>query len=131
MARWKRRRSLVPLVYTTGDDFLMNMNGNLPAVKKARWRYALLIASLGGEGNLSYQQMSLARRAIHAEMLIEGWEEMILLGQLGAVPLNWYSQMVGQLNGIWRTLGVERQQRELSLSDYLEGEANEDKGDSA
>jgi hypothetical protein len=66
---------------------------------------------------LSYQERSLCKRAIHLERLIEKRELTLALD--GAVDEASYFNAVNVLSGLYSKLGMKRRSKQISLRDYL------------
>ena len=77
---------------------------------------AELLVDLGGEGNLSYQQRSLVTRAILLEARINLVEHRMLSGEDELEGS--YSVLLNTLINLYKTLGIQRQARQVSLDDY-------------
>lgn len=87
-----------------------------------RGRYAEVCADLGGEGSLSYSQRSLVERALWLEFWIAQQERILADG--GEADIGRMTQATNSLLGLYRTLGLERRQRDVTtLSDYINGRA--------
>ncbi len=77
---------------------------------------AELIVDLGGAANLSYQQRSLATRAILLEARINLVEHRMLSGE-GELEGS-YSVLLNTLINLYKTLGIRRETRQISLDAY-------------
>lgn len=83
-----------------------------------RGRYAEVCGDLGGEDALSYAQRSLVERALWLEYWIAQQERALAEG--AEVDMGRLTQAGNSLLGLFRTLGLERRQRDVtSLSDYI------------
>ena len=101
------------------EDFLSGMDGRVRLVKELRARLRQLQADMGGESTLSYARQSLSKRAIFIEAQLEDFE--MQLAQGNDVELGSYIQMTNSLIGLFKTLGLERKAKDISLRDYIEG----------
>jgi len=82
-----------------------------------RSRLQALTSELGGESALSHAQISLCRRVIWIELMIE--HEEARMGEGQGIDIAPHVALVGSLLGLYRTLGIKRVAREPRLSDYL------------
>src|SRR5262245_39985412 len=106
----------VPAGYS--EDFLSQMDGRLHVAKTLRQRLSDLTGDLGGEGNLSYAERSLCRRAVHLERCVEQFESTLAHG--GTVEFNHLFGLVNALSGIYSKLGLRRRPKQvLTVDDYL------------
>jgi hypothetical protein len=110
-----RLRHTLPAKY--GSDFVATLDGRFRLSKEVHRRLQTLIADLGGEGAMSHAQISLCRRAIWLELVIEGEEARI--GSGGGVDIAPHTQLVGSLLAVFKALGLKKQARQVRLSDYL------------
>ncbi len=110
----------VPAAYR--EDFLAGLDGRTQVARELKARLIALQDDLGGEANLSYQQRSLAKRAIYLEARAESLEAAMASGQ--DIELGQYIMAINAMVGLFRTLGLARHRREVSLNDYLQGQAN-------
>ena len=97
-------------------DYLEQLDGRGRVARAIRHRLGSLEQALGGD--LSPQQTSLAKRAVFLEAQLERWELDFANGEDVSVPS--YLQAINSLIGLYRTLGIERQAKSISLADYLE-----------
>ena len=110
----------VPASYR--EDFLAGLDGRTQVARGLKARLSALQNDLGGEANLSYQQRSLAKRAIYLEARAESLEAAMASGK--DVELGQYIMAINAMVGLFRTLGLARQRRDVSLNDYLKGQTN-------
>ena|SRR5690554_3563640 len=80
-------------------------------------RYAAMTDDLGGAEALSYAQRSLVERALWLEFWLQQQELELAKGQ--EFEVGKWVQASNALQGILSKLGLERQAKELKLSDYL------------
>lgn len=98
-------------------DWLERLDGRTRLAQSVRARYDALTNDLGGHASLSYQRKSLAKRALWQEAVIESMEAELARGK--DVDLGKLTQSVNSLQGLYKTLGLNRVAREVSLSDYI------------
>jgi len=103
------------------DDFLAAMDRRCKAAKMLTARLYSLMQDLGGIENLSYQQRSLCKRAVHLEGIIETWELEMTEGK--SVDVSVHTQALNSLIGLYRHLGLKRVARDVRLKDVLQGNA--------
>ncbi len=111
----------VPDTYT--PNFLSTLDGRARVAKELRSRLIALQNDIGGEANLSYQQRSICERIVHIEALIQSMEHGMAEGR--EVPLGNYIQGLNTLVGLFKTIGLERRTKELSLAEYLQSKKQE------
>lgn len=99
------------------EAFLEEMDARSEVYKMMSQRLLALVSSLGGASELSYQERSLCKRAIHLERLIEKRELTLALD--GAVDEASYFNAVNVLSGLYSKLGMKRRSKQISLRDYL------------
>ena len=100
------------------EDWLAKLDGRTAIARVIRDRLEDLQADLGGRDQLSYQQRSLTKRAIWMECIIE--QQEIALSRGEDVDQGKLTQAVNSLIGILKTLGLQRQARDVpSLAEYL------------
>lgn len=107
----------LPPEYT---GFLAKTDGRTVAARQLKVRTAAVVADLGGAKALSYAQQSLIRRAVFLEARVEAAEAQLARGK--PVNLAEHLAAINTLRALWQALGLRRQARELSLSDYLQQE---------
>ena len=105
----------VPAAYA--PDFIATLDGRGRVARELRSRLTLLYNDIGGESFLSYQQKSVCERIVHVEALLQSMEYDMANGK--EVPLGNYIQGINTLVGLFKTIGLERRTKELSLREYL------------
>ena len=99
-------------------DWLEKLDRRTNLAKAVNERLHVLTTDLGGMEYLSYQQRSLAKRAVWAEAILEQMEASLARGK--EIDLGKYTQQTNSLIGLLKTLGLERQTRDVpSLRDVL------------
>jgi len=107
--------------YTEG--FLEDMDGRRTAARALRDRLHALASDLGGISALSYQEISLCKRVVHLEGLIQMKE--LSLAQNQKVDELSYFHAITVLSSLLSKLGLRRRARQLpSLSEYLSNKTN-------
>jgi len=110
------RYNVLPDEFT--PRFLDALDGRTVVAKTLRARLSEIMADLGGEDQLSYAQRSLVRRAVWLESWIETQEAAAAEGE--QVDIGRQVQALNSLVGLWRTLGLERRQKNApTLQEYL------------
>ena len=100
------------------DDWIDRLDGRTNLARAVKDRLGALEGDLGGRDGMSYQQRSLAKRAVWQEVLIEQRESALARGE--AVDVGPLIQATNSLVGLFKTLGLDRKQRDVpSLHDYL------------
>lgn len=99
------------------QDWLERLDKRSTFSRAVLARFDALTADLGGRENLSYQRLSLAKRAIYVEAVIEQQEARLARGE--DVDLGKVSVLTNSLVGLLKTLGLDRVARETTLADYL------------
>jgi hypothetical protein len=112
----------VPAPYR--EDFLATLDGRTVVARELKARLTALHNDLGGEPNLSYQQRSLAKRAIYLEARAESMEAAMASGK--DVELGQYIMSINAMVGLFRTLGLARQRTSVTLNSYLQDQADGD-----
>ena len=106
----------VPPKFT--HDWLDKLDGRTNMAKSLQQRHSALMADLGGQSALSYQRLSLTKRAIHMEALIEQQESSLARGE--DVDTGKLTQSINSLIGLYKTLGLDRVARDVSLTAVIE-----------
>lgn len=88
------------------ERFLDDMDGRFETVRTLRQRLAALTNDLGGVANLSYQEQSVCKRAVHLERLIEKKESTLAHG--GNVDENAYFSAITTLSSLFSKVGLKR-----------------------
>ena len=110
------KQDAVPNRYSA--DWLEKLDGRTAIARAVNERLAMLESDLGGRDAMSYQQRSLAKRAIWTEALIEQQESAVARGE--EIDQGRLTQAVNSLIGLYKTLGLERRAREVpDLQSYL------------
>jgi hypothetical protein len=106
----------VPERYEAG--YLEDMDGRVRTARTLRQRRSALVASLGGEDQLSYQELSLCNRIIHLERLIERRE--MSLAQGVTIDETAYISALNALGSLLTKIGLKRRAKQVqSLSEYV------------
>jgi hypothetical protein len=118
------RRWRLPAEFTSG--FMSKLDQRCAMARELKRRMDAVEADLGGAPALTYAQRSLIKRAVFLEAKLEGMEAETARGK--SVDSTEYLGMINALRQLWLALGLRRQARELSLSDYLgqQGDSDED-----
>ena len=109
------KQGALPDSYT--HDWLERLDGRTRLAQAVRARYESLTNDLGGHASLSYQRKSLAKRVLWLEATVEQAEAALARGE--EVDMGGLTQRINTMIGLYKTLGLDRVQREVSLSDYL------------
>lgn len=110
------RTTEVPRTYS--PDWLEKLDGRTTLARTVNERLQALTTDLGGHSALSYQRLSLAKRAIWMEALIEQQEAALSRGE--DVDHGRLTQAVNSLIGLLKTLGLDRVARDVpNLSEFL------------
>jgi hypothetical protein len=88
------------------QDFMAQLDGRVRIARTLRDRLRALTNDLGGLGNLSYQELSLCKRAVHLERLIEKRE--LTLAHNGKVDENCYYSALTTLSSLFAKVGYKR-----------------------
>jgi len=119
--RPKKPTALDPRKSTPTADHAVRIDGRFLLPRVAKQRYAEICADLGGYDTLSHAQRSIIRRAINLEMWIESVEAQLQRGKQINDLVGLLAQSINTLLGIYRTLGIRRQPRDIpDLKTYLE-----------
>ncbi len=103
-------------------DFLEELDGRVRTAKTLRQRLRALIADLGGESELSYQEMSLVKRCIHVERLLERRESTLAHG--ASIDDQAYFSGITTLSSLFTKLGLKRRAKPVqTIEQYLESRA--------
>jgi hypothetical protein len=97
--------------------FMEDLDGRSAVAKELRARLRALTADLGGATGLSYMELSLCKRAVHLERLIETKELTLASGR--KVDENKYTNCVATFSGLLSKIGLKRRVKILALNDYL------------
>jgi hypothetical protein len=88
------------------ESFMEELDGRVRAARTLRQRLRELTNDLGGLANLSYQEQSLCKRAIHIERLIEKKE--LTLSHGGKVDEQGYYSALTTLSSLFSKIGYRR-----------------------
>jgi hypothetical protein len=105
----------IPTDYS--PDWLEKLDGRTRMAQVINSRYHQLTTDLGGVDALSYQQRSLCKRALWFEAMLEQWEAALSRGE--EVDPGKLTNTTNTLIGLYKALGLNRQSREVSLSDLI------------
>jgi hypothetical protein len=103
--------------------FLEDLDRRSMVAKQLKERLRLLMTDLGGWRDLSYQEQSLCKRAVHLERLIEIKELALASGR--TIDENKYTNAICALSGLLSKLGLKKRVTVLSLTDYLQAKTND------
>ena len=104
--------------------YLDRLDGRTAIAVDMRHRWQQITDDLGGEATLSYSQRSLVERALWLEHWLAVQERALADGDYGAFDAGRWTQACNALQGILKTLGIERKAKDVtSLSDYIAGKA--------
>jgi hypothetical protein len=97
---------------------LDELDGRVRLARTLRERMRALTNDLGGVKELSYQEQSLCKRAVHLERLLEQKEAMLAHG--GTCDESSYLNAINALSGLYSKLGLKRRARVLpTLREYV------------
>jgi len=112
----------IPESYT--PDWLEKLDGRTTIAKVVNERLQTLAQDLGGFDRLSYQRLSLIKRAIWMEAIIEQQEAALSRGE--EVDQGKLTQAVNSLIGLLKTVGLDRVARDVpDLASYLQKRAGQ------
>ena len=104
--------------------YLDRLDGRTAIAVDMRHRWQQITADLGGEDRLSYAQRSLVERALWLEHWLAVQERALADGDYGAFDAGRWTQACNSLQGILKTLGIERRAKEVTdLQTYLRQKA--------
>ena len=116
----------VPPDASPHDNLLDLVDGRCLPVRAINAAYAAIMSDLGGESNMAYAERSIALRAANVETWIASVEARLLSGEKAdADLLRSYLHANNVLLGLFKTIGLKRRARELSLADVLNGKPEE------
>jgi hypothetical protein len=101
-----------------GADFVAQMDGRSALGKEVRSRIEAIEADLGGPDTLSHAQRSLVAHTVWIDLVLENEECRIASGQ--GIDIGPHTQLVNTLVGLYKTLGLKRQTRQVGLADYIQ-----------
>ena len=100
--------------------YIDRLDGRTAIAQDMRARWQQITADLGGEATLSYSQRSLVERALWLEHWLAVQEQALAAGQYETFDAGRWTQACNALQGILKTLGIERRARDVtSLADYI------------
>ncbi len=110
----------IPNKYT--NDWLEKLDGRTRVAQVVHQRFQTLTADLGGMDSLSYKKISLCRRALYLEALIEQQEAALARGE--DVDHGRLTNTTNTLMGLYKALGLDRQAKDVpDLQTYLKQRA--------
>jgi len=109
------RNGELPSKFTEG--WIDQLDGRTRLAQAVNERLGILVSDLGGIDQLSYQQQSLCKRAIWMEAIIEQQESALSRGE--DIEQGRLTQAVNTLIGLLKTLGLERQSKDVTLGDII------------
>lgn len=93
------------------NGWFNNLDGRTGIAQEMQGRYQALISDLGGAKALSYQQRSLAERALWLEYWLSKQEKELATG--GDFEVGKWTQGVNSLQGIYSKLGLIKKSKFL------------------
>ena len=96
---------------------MSELDGRVRVAKSLRERLNSLVSDLGGPAELSYQELSLCKRAIHIERLIE--KDELSMAHGGVVDRFATIAAINTLTSLFSKIGLKRRAKILNLKDYL------------
>jgi hypothetical protein len=97
---------------------LDELDGRVRLARTLRERMRALTNDLGGINDLSYQEVSLCKRCVHLERLLEKKEATLAHG--GTCDESTYLNAINALSGLYSKLGLRRRARVLpTLREYV------------
>lgn len=106
---------------TYKTDWLQSLDGRTAIAQELRQRQNSLCNDLGGIASLSYQQRALIDRAIFLEYHLQQQELKLATG--ADFDSGQWVQAANSLSGIFSKLGLQRKSKDVSLSQYVNGDA--------
>lgn len=104
--------------------YLDRLDGRTAIAVTMRARWQAMTDDLGGEASLSYLQRSLVERALWIEYWIAQQERILADG--GEADIGRMTQATNSLLGLYRTLGIERRQKDVTtLASYLKSKTQD------
>ncbi len=88
------------------ESFIGELDGRVRVARTLRDRLRALTNDLGGTSALSYQELSLCKRAVHLERLIEKRESTLAHG--GTLDENSYYSALTTLSSLFSKVGYKR-----------------------
>ena len=102
-------------------NWLQSLDGRTAIAQELRQRQTSLSNDLGGIASLSYQQRALIDRAIFLEYHLQQQELRLATG--ADFDSGQWVQAANSLSGIFSKLGLQRKAKDVSLSQYVSGDA--------
>lgn len=99
------------------ETFLEDLDGRSAIARELKRRLSELEANLGGSEQLSYQQRSLAKRAVFIEYRLEAIELELARGT--TVDIDVWTKLIAALVRLFDKLGLKRRAKEIDLKGYL------------
>ncbi|WP_322407433.1 hypothetical protein U0358_06490 [Idiomarina sp. PL1-037] len=103
-------------------NWLQSIDQRTSVAQSLKRRYGELAADLGGESTLSYQQRALIDRALFLEFHLQ--QEEVKLASGAEFDSGRWVQSCNALLGIFKTLGLQRQAREVTLASYVKAKGD-------
>ena len=104
--------------------YIDRLDGRTAIAQDMRARWQAMTDDLGGEATLSYSQRSLVERALWLEHWLAVQERALADGDYQAFDAGRWTQACNALQGILKTLGIERRAKEVTdLQTYLRQKA--------
>jgi hypothetical protein len=109
MPRDRSKKLVVSMPAKYEPDFERRLDKRTVVGAALLQRLNTIASELGGADSLSHIKMSLVKRAIWLEAVVESHEQNLANHQ--EIDLGAYVQALNGLVGLYRTLGIERRQR--------------------
>tara|TARA_R110001592_G_scaffold44411_1_gene142957 strand:- start:2459 stop:2818 length:360 start_codon:yes stop_codon:yes gene_type:complete len=103
------KQAEIPPKYSA--DWLEKLDGRTTLARAVNDRYHALTQDLGGRDRLSYQRLSLCKRIVYMECIIEQQEAALSRGE--DVDQGRLTQAVNTLIGLLKTIGLDRQAHDI------------------
>jgi hypothetical protein len=111
MSRGKSVRLLAAIPERYSPDFMERLDKRTVLGKAVRDRFEAICSDLGGVENMPTVKLSLARRFVWLEAMIEGFECRAAAGE--DVDTGVWTQLINSWLGIARQLGLERKAKKV------------------
>lgn len=109
------KQGTVPNKYSAG--FIDALDARTSIAQEMRQRYAEVVSDLGGEAVIGYVKRGIIERYLWAEYWLRTQERQLAEGK--DIDIGRYVQASNNIIALSNRLGLERQAREVSLSDFL------------
>ncbi|WP_339933826.1 hypothetical protein [Vreelandella glaciei] len=109
------KQATVPNRYRAG--FIDALDARTSIAQEMRQRYAEVVSDLGGEVAIGYVKRGIIERYLWAEYWLRTQERQLAEGK--EIDIGKYVQASNNIIALSNKLGLERQAREVSLSDYI------------